>query len=266
MKNLQQRSIVLSVGFLLALVGVLAADYRLSKKNLANEKVSKIEDAKKDGPTETQTTEAIAAQAIGQIDPRMIAGGGGTSTGGSFRVDGTVGQTGASTTMTGGTFTVNGGFWNAISAQTTSTPTPTPTPTSSPTPTPLPLQLLLEESGPVPNQAVAVDSSILLRDPFLIVNPAHPFTPEFDPNTRITIFVANLQLTPGQPPSSVTVNLVDSNNQSYDTPAEDVRLVPGFTFVQVMFRLPSNLPAGSCTITVKTLNAVSNIGTIGIRI
>ena len=105
-----------------------------------------------------------------------------------------------------------------------------------------------------------------MRDSFLVVNPGNYFTPISDRNTRLIIFVTNLQLTPGESASSVVVNLVDANNQSYDIAAEDVRFVPNFDFTQVVFRLPNNLPVGTCTIKVKAHSQVSNAGTIRIRI
>ena len=87
-----------------------------------------------------------------------------------------------------------------------------------------------------------------------------------DRNTRVILFVMNLQLTQGEPASSVVVNLIDSNNQTYDVAAEDVRLVPNLNFAQVIFRLPDNLAVGTCTITVKATGQLSNAGTIRIRI
>lgn len=44
-----------------------------------------------------------------------VAGGGGTSTGGTYAVSGTVGQPDASTPMTGGTYSLTGGFWAFLS-------------------------------------------------------------------------------------------------------------------------------------------------------
>jgi uncharacterized protein (TIGR03437 family) len=70
----------------------------------------------------------------------------------------------------------------------------------------------------------------------------------------------------GQPPSSVVVNLVDALNQTYDVPAESVRLVPDTDFVQVIFRLPDNLAAGTCTVRIKANGKTSNTGTLRIRI
>lgn len=129
-----------------------------------------------------------------------------------------------------------------------------------------PLQLLLEEFGPSSSQVAALDSMSFLRDPFPVVNGADLLNLGGDRNTRVIIFAANLQLAQGETSSSVVVNLVDSNNQSYDIAAEDVRPVPNFDFTQVIFRLPNNLPAGTYTIKVKAHGQVSNAGTIRTRI
>lgn len=130
---------------------------------------------------------------------------------------------------------------------------------------PVPPRLLLEEAGPISNQVVAVDSVLFLRDPFPIINTANLFNPGNDRNTRLLIFVANLQLAPGESPGAVVVSLVDSNNQTYDVPAEHVW--PGATaeFSQVTFRLPDALPPGTFTITVKLHGQFSNSGTIRIK-
>ena len=45
------------------------------------------------------------------IDWYKIAGGGGTSTGGTYSVSGTIGQPDASGPMTGGNYSLTGGFW-----------------------------------------------------------------------------------------------------------------------------------------------------------
>ena len=80
----------------------------------------------------------LTPQAIGAIDPHVIAGGGGTSSGGSITVVGTIGEVSASQPMSGGSITVTGGFWPSVAAVSAATPTPTPTPGASPTPTPTP--------------------------------------------------------------------------------------------------------------------------------
>jgi hypothetical protein len=58
------------------------------------------------------------------IDWYKIAGGGGTSTGGTYQVSGTIGQPDASGAMTGGNYSLTGGFWALISVvQTSGAPT-----------------------------------------------------------------------------------------------------------------------------------------------
>src|SRR5208283_69541 len=49
------------------------------------------------------------------IDWYKVAGGGGTSTGGTYTVSGTIGQPDASGAMSGGQYSVTGGFWSLIS-------------------------------------------------------------------------------------------------------------------------------------------------------
>src|SRR5271169_3785456 len=58
------------------------------------------------------------------IDWYKIAGGGGTSTGATYSVTGTIGQPDAGGAMTGGSYSLTGGFWSLISvAQTPGAPT-----------------------------------------------------------------------------------------------------------------------------------------------
>ena len=126
-----------------------------------------------------------------------------------------------------------------------------------------PIQLLLEQSGS--DQLPALDSVLFLRDPFPVVNGFNLLNQGSDRNTRLIVFLMNLQLAQSDSSSAVVVNLVDSNNQSYDVVAEDVRRLADVNFTQVVFRLPNNLPAGVCTIKVHALGQVSNSGTIRIR-
>lgn len=147
-------------------------------------------------------------------------------------------------------------------------PTPSPSPTTTPTPTPTasPVQLILDQSGPASDQAVALDSVLFLRDPFPVINTANVFNQGPDRNSRVIIFVTNLELAQGESSASVVVNLVDGNSQSYDIVAEDVRPVPNLNFAQVIFRLPNGLSVGTCTIKVKVHGQVSNQGTMRIRV
>jgi len=59
-------------------------------------------------------TISVRAQTY-SIDWYKIAGGGGTSTGGTYQVSGTIGQHDASDAMTGGNYSLTGGFWALIS-------------------------------------------------------------------------------------------------------------------------------------------------------
>lgn len=138
-------------------------------------------------------------------------------------------------------------------------------PTAIPTPTASPIQLILE-SGLDPDQAASLDSVLLLRDPFPIVNIANLLNQESDKNTRVAIFATNLQLATGEPSSSVVINLIDSNNQNYDVAAEDVRPVTNFPFAQVIFRVPNNLAAGRCTVRVTAHGQVTNAGTMRVGV
>lgn len=128
-----------------------------------------------------------------------------------------------------------------------------------------PPQLLLDTSVPLSDQVVALDSLRFLRDPFPVFSADNLLNPLPDRNTRVILFVGNLQLLPNEAASSVSVNLLDSNNQSYDIPAEDVRPVRNLAFTQVVFRLPNNLAPGLCTVTVKAHGQTSNSGKMRIR-
>lgn len=125
------------------------------------------------------------------------------------------------------------------------------------------LELMLDQSGPVADQASAIDSILFLRDPFLVLNPANLLNPSPDKNTRVVVFVRNLPSVPAA--SAVVVNLIDSSNNPQDITAQDVRAVPNQDFIQVTFRLPSGLPAGTCRIRVLSQGLFSNTATIRIR-
>ena len=114
-------------------------------------------------------------------------------------------------------------------------------------------------------QAAALDSLLFMRDPFRVLSRAEFW--DFgtaDRNTRVMVFVADLTLNPGETASAVTVTLIDSNGQTRDVAAEDVRAVPDSNFTQVTFRLPDSLPAGNCLIRIKAHGQTSNAGIIRI--
>jgi hypothetical protein len=135
---------------------------------------------------------------------------------------------------------------------------------TTPPPTPTPIQLLLDTSGPAADQAAAMDSILFLRDPFPVVNTSNTLNQGSDKNTRVVLFVTNLQLAQGETASAVVVRLIDVNNQTHDVAAEDVRIIPILDFTQVIFRLPNGLPAGTCTVKVLAHSLISNAGTIRI--
>ena len=127
-----------------------------------------------------------------------------------------------------------------------------------------PLQLALSSSGPTAEQVAALDSMLLLTDPFLVIQPANVLNQGPDRNTRVVVFAANLTLAPGENAASVIINLTDATNQSFDVPAEDVRVVPGTDLTQVILRLPSNIAIGTCTLKISAQGRVSNSGKIRI--
>ena len=72
-------------------------------------------------------TSAFCLRATAQsysIDWYKVAGGGGTSTGGTYEVSGTIGQHDASGAMSGGNYSVTGGYWALVQVvQTPGAPT-----------------------------------------------------------------------------------------------------------------------------------------------
>jgi len=124
--------------------------------------------------------------------------------------------------------------------------------------------LILEESGPAPQQAAALESVVFTRDPFRVESIAPSFSPVPGQNTLVMIFAQNLRLNQGETASDVIVNLVDGNNQSFDVPATDVRTVPNIDLTQVLVLLPDALVPGTCKVTIKAHGQASNIGTIRI--
>lgn len=124
--------------------------------------------------------------------------------------------------------------------------------------------LVLEQSGPAPQQAAAIDSILFTRDPFRVNGMAGWFNFPVGDDTIVMIFAQNLRLNPGENASDVIVNLVDANNQSFDVPASNVSAVQNVDLTQVLFRLPDALAPGTCKVTLKAHGQTSNMGTIRI--
>jgi hypothetical protein len=119
-------------------------------------------------------------------------------------------------------------------------------------------QIVLEDSGPAADQAAIFDSILHLRDPFLLVNTADLFLPVSDQNTRVVIFAQNL---PESLESGVIINLIDSNNQSFEIVPIDVHDFTDLPFSQITFRLPNGLSSGTCRVRVFSRSLVSNTAT-----
>lgn len=128
-----------------------------------------------------------------------------------------------------------------------------------------PPQLRLEQGASDPNQAAALDSVLLVRDPFRVLTSADWFYSGSDRNTRVMVFAANVSLNSGETSSAVTVDLTDAASQSFNNiPAEDVRAVVDSDLSQITFKLPTGLAAGTCSIKVRIHGLVSNAGTVRI--
>ena len=159
----QQRLLVLIASCACLFAATLAASRRLTDRkalvSTRHEDTSRRENASPRSQPQEPSPKVISPEAVGPIDRRVIAGGGGTSSGGSIRVEGTAGETSASRTMSGGSLTLNGGFWNTLVATATPTPTSTPTPTATPTPTPTPTTTPTPIPTPTPTPNVVQFSS-----------------------------------------------------------------------------------------------------------
>jgi hypothetical protein len=129
-----------------------------------------------------------------------------------------------------------------------------------------PLRLILDESGPAADQATALDAVLFVRDPFRVVNPGNLLNTSLNPNTTVIVFAENLTLAFFEPPSTVTVNLIDSNSQSFTVPAEHIAPVSitGLNVTQIVFRLPNGLAPGTCVIKLTVHGKVSNSATFRI--
>lgn len=127
-----------------------------------------------------------------------------------------------------------------------------------------PLQLALDDSGPAVDQLAALDSMLLVRDPFPLVRPASVITQPTDDRTRLVVFAVNLDLDAGDTAAAVTVTLVDAQSKTFPIAADDVRPVVGTDLTQVTFRLPDNLAPGTCAVKISIKGRDSNTGTIRI--
>ena len=126
------------------------------------------------------------------------------------------------------------------------------------------LLLALDESGPAADQVAAIESHLLLRDPFRVPNAAQWMRLPPDSNTRVTLFATGLELNQGESASEVHINLTASNGVNFLIFAEDVRPLPNLLFTQVTFRLPTLAPPGDYRVNVGAHGHSSNSGAIRI--
>jgi hypothetical protein len=146
----------------------------------------------------------------------------------------------------------------------TATPTPTPKPTATPTPAPsgLVVPVLLVQAAT--DRALAVHSTLLTREPFLVRSP---FNLSADHRTRIMLFASKLDFLSGEGVSSVTVRALDSRGIFYDLPVEQVRKVPGQSWLSaVIVRLPEDQSIkGDLLVTLAMRGAFTNTVRVAIR-
>jgi hypothetical protein len=112
---------------------------------------------------------------------------------------------------------------------------------------------------PNTDSAIALDSAILMRDPFPLTNL---FNFSTDHRTRVMLFGMNLNLLPGETISAVTARAEDAGLNVFPLTVEFVGKVPGFDWLtQVNVRLPDNMPSNqsllvSVSLRGKTTNKV----------
>jgi glucose/arabinose dehydrogenase len=112
---------------------------------------------------------------------------------------------------------------------------------------------------PNTDSAIALDSAILMRDPFPLTNL---FNFSSDHRTRLMLFGMNLNLLPGETISAVTARAEDAGLNVFPLTVEFVGKVPGFDWLtQVNVRLPDNTPTNqsllvSVSLRGKTTNKV----------
>jgi uncharacterized protein (TIGR03437 family) len=122
-------------------------------------------------------------------------------------------------------------------------------------------RLLVDEST---NRAVALDSVVLMRDPFALANGLN-FS--LDQRTRIMLFAVGLELSSGDDASVVTAQAEDAGHRIVPLTVEFVGKVPNFSWLtQVNIRLPDELAgAGDVLVSVSLHGAMSNKAVVGVR-
>jgi hypothetical protein len=113
--------------------------------------------------------------------------------------------------------------------------------------------------------AIALDSVLMIRDPFLFTNP---WNFSSDNRTRLSLFVEHLELTPGENASAVTARAEDAQMNLFLLTVEHLSkiTVMGDEFFMLVVRLPDNLPTGQSFLVSVTLRGqTSNKARIRMR-
>jgi uncharacterized protein (TIGR03437 family) len=113
-------------------------------------------------------------------------------------------------------------------------------------------------------RAAALDSVWFLSEPFNLLNGQN-FS--LDQRTRIVLFVAGLELMPGEDNSVITAQAEYAGNGPYPLAIEYVGKVPNFdSLTQVNLRLPNELAnAGDVLVSLSLRGVASNKVTINVR-
>src|SRR5260370_42576087 len=103
--------------------------------------------------------------------------------------------------------------------------------------TPSNVPVLFSDEGA--NRALALDSVTFKRDPFSVRN-SNNFSP--DQTTRVMLLSANLDLQPGDGPSTVTAQADDGKGHTFPLIVEWVGRLPSFDWITVVIaKLPDEL-------------------------
>lgn len=142
-----------------------------------------------------------------------------------------------------------------VNAAATPTPTPTPYPPGQ-------SPVLLTDNGT--QRAIALDTVTWLGDPFTL-DTLHNFSP--DRRTRISLFVYNAELLPGESHTAFTAQAEDSLRRTFPLTVEYAAKAPGLDGVtQLVLRLPDELArAGEVLISVSLRGTSSNKASIRIQ-
>lgn len=110
-------------------------------------------------------------------------------------------------------------------------------------------------------RAIALDTVVFLRDPFMITNQQYFGV---DKRTRVSLFATNLALQDGL---VITAQAVDSQQVSHQLPVEFVGGLPTFMgLTQIVVKLPDGITtAGDLQITITVRGKTSNVVLVGVK-